>query len=116
MHCRRVSGECRMSEGAFVQRIFVVDGREIACRFYQPEAEGDDFHCRYEIAWAEGLRSRKIHGVDEVQAFLLAMQIAHTELLSAREHDGRQVHGSTSEVLDYPSLTQSVIGILGAPS
>lgn len=104
MHCRRASGECSMSDGAFVQRIFVVDGRETACRFYKPEAEGGDFHCRYEIAWAEGLRSRKIHGVDEVQAFLLAMQIAHTELLSAREHEGRQVSWLNQRSLGLPIL------------
>ena len=45
---------------------------------------------------------RKIHGVDEVQAFLLAMQIAHTELLSAREHDGRQVSWLNQRSLGLP--------------
>jgi hypothetical protein len=32
-----------------------------------------------------------VYGVDAVQALLLAMQIAHTYLLAARERDGRSV-------------------------
>jgi hypothetical protein len=37
-----------------------------------------------------------------VQAFLLAIQIAHTELLSAREHDGRQVSWLNQRSLGLP--------------
>ena len=70
--------------------------------FLPTRSRGRQLHCRYEIAWAEGLRSRKIHGVDEVQAFLLAMQIAHPELLSAREHDGRQVSWLNQRSLGLP--------------
>ncbi|TIV51421.1 MAG: hypothetical protein E5V88_16490 [Mesorhizobium sp.] len=77
---------------SFVQRTFSVDGTEVTCRFFLPEAEqGRDFHCRYEIAWPEGSRSRKAYGIDEVQALLLAMQMAHADLLSERERNGRQV-------------------------
>lgn len=91
-----------MSVDAFVQRIFLVDGRETACRFFKPEAEGNDFQCRYEIDWAEGIRSRQAYGVDDVQAFLLAMQMAHADLLSARENDGRQVAWLDQRSLGLP--------------
>ena len=91
-----------MSAGAFAQRIFLVDGRETVCRFFKPEADGKDFRCRYEIDWMEGLRSRQVYGVDEVQAFLLAMQMAHADLLSARENDGRQVYWLDQRSLGLP--------------
>jgi hypothetical protein len=91
-----------MTADVFVQRIFVVDGREIVCRFFKPEAEGQDCRCRYDLEWTEGLRSRWIYGVDEVQALLLAMQIAHTDLLAARENDGRQVSWLDQRSLGLP--------------
>ncbi|MFK0688258.1 DUF6968 family protein [Mesorhizobium sp. IMUNJ 23033] len=92
-----------MAAVGFVQRTFLVDGREVTCRFSQPEAEeGRDFQCRYEIGWAEGPRSRKACGIDEVQALLLAMQMAHADLLSARESNGRQVSWLDQQSLGLP--------------
>ena len=75
----------------FVERTINVDGQNVSCRFYRPEADGSSFRCRFEIYWPEGVRSKAAGGVDEVQALLLAMQRAHTDLLSARENDGRKV-------------------------
>lgn len=83
----------------FVERFFNVDGHEVICRFFKPEPDGSSFFCRYEIEWPEGVRSKRAGGVDEVQAMLLAMQRAHTDLLAARENDGRAVSW-----LDGPSL------------
>jgi hypothetical protein len=82
-----------MGADAFVQRQFAVDGQEATCRFFKPiaDADGLSFFCHYEIDWPEGTRSKRAGGVDEVQALLLAMERAHTDLLSARENDGRQV-------------------------
>ncbi|TPK00928.1 hypothetical protein FJ872_30255 [Mesorhizobium sp. B2-5-9] len=86
----------------FVRRLFLVDGREVPCCFFRPEPEqGGDFQCRYEIGWTEGMRSRKAYGIDEVQALLLAMQMAHAELLSAREN-GRQVSWLDQRGLGLP--------------
>ena len=82
-----------MPTDAFVQRQFAVDDQVVTCRFFKPEADpdGPSFFCRYEIDWPEGTRSKRAGGVDEVQALLLAMTRAHTDLLSARENDGREV-------------------------
>ena len=80
-----------MSVDAFVERVIEVDGQDIPCRFFKPEADQGSFFCRMEIDWPEGSKSRKIYGVDEVQALLLSMQAAHTDLLVAREIDGRKV-------------------------
>ena len=74
-----------------LERTFTVDGAAICCRFYRPAYDGQDFSCRYEIGWEEGVRTRESWGVDAVQALLLAMQSAHTDLLVARRDHGREV-------------------------
>lgn len=74
-----------------LERIFTVDGVETSCRIFGPAYDGQDFSCRYEIGWNEGVRSRESWGVDAFQALLLAMQAVHTDLLVARKEDGREV-------------------------
>jgi hypothetical protein len=83
----------------FVERTFNVDGQDVPCRFFRPEADDSSFRCRFEIDWPEGRRSKIAGGGDEVQALLLAMQLAHTDLLAARENEGREVSW-----LDEPTL------------
>jgi len=85
-----------------LSRTFDVDGRQVGCRFFQPEQEGGSYFCRYEIDWPEGVRSRRVGGVDEVQAVLLAMQSAHSDFLVAREHDGRLVSFQGRQSLGLP--------------
>ena len=80
-----------MCAEAFMQRMISVDGQDVPCRFFKPQADRGDFCCRYEVAWPEGTQSRTIYGVDEVQAMLLAMQSAHTDFLVAREDEGRNI-------------------------
>ena len=75
----------------FIQRVVVVDGQAVPCRFFKPVPDRGDFRCRIEVLWPEGVYSKEIYGVDEVQALLLAMQTAHTELLVAREHGQRTI-------------------------
>jgi Domain of unknown function (DUF6968) len=87
---------------AIAQRMFTVDGQEVKCRFFPPERDGGSFFCRYEIDWNEGVRTRKIGGVDEVQALVLAMQAAHTDLLAARENEGRRVSWLDRQSLGLP--------------
>jgi hypothetical protein len=91
-----------MSADAFVRRVFTVDGREVACRFFRPEPDCGSFSCRYEIDWPEGARGRSIGGVDDVQALLLAMQSAHLDLLLARRDGGRLVSWMDETRLGLP--------------
>lgn len=86
----------------FVERKVNVDRREVSCRFYRPEPDGSSFRCRFEIDWPEGCRSKVAGGVDEVQALLLAMVHAHTDLLAARENDGREVSWLHERTLGLP--------------
>lgn len=80
-----------MASQPFVKRLFVVDGHDVECRFYQPELDGADRVCRFEIDWPEGPKSVSMSGVDGVQALSLAMQTAHAYLLAARDRHGRVV-------------------------
>ena len=91
-----------MTANAFVQRTFTVDDQDVMCRFFQPEAGDRDFGCRYEIEWPEGLRSRRAYGVDEVQALLLAMEMAHVELLVARNRNARRISWLDQRRLGLP--------------
>jgi hypothetical protein len=87
---------------AFVERTFLADGTELLCRFDRPVSDGQDFSCRYEIAWPDGPRSREVWGVDSVQSLLLAMQTAHGDLLLHRERDGHDVRWLGGKQLGLP--------------
>ena len=94
-----------MAPEPFVKRLFSVDGREVECRFFQPEEDGADSVCRFEIDWPqEGARSRSVYGVDAVQALTLAMKVAHAQLLAARERDRRVVTWLGEEELGLPAV------------
>lgn len=84
------------------QREFDVDGQILTCRFYQPEADGVDFRCNYELDWPEGRRMWRAYGGDAVQAIILAMSSAHADLLAVREKEGRKVTWLNSQSLGLP--------------
>ncbi|WP_421990671.1 DUF6968 family protein [Qipengyuania sp.] len=89
----------------FLERTYLLDGTELTCRFYQPVSDGQDFSCRYEIKWPDGLRSRSAWGVDSVQSLLLAMQAMHSDLLLRRERDGLEVRWLDGRELGLPPLS-----------
>ena len=90
------------STALFVERTVNVDGHDVGVRFFRPAAENGSFFCRFEIDWLEGTRAKRVGGVDEVQALLLAMQIAHTDLLSVRENHGRKISWLNERSLGLP--------------
>ncbi|NBC37592.1 hypothetical protein GTZ99_13640 [Novosphingobium sp. FSY-8] len=89
-------------EAPFIERIFTVNGSPLACRFFQPEADGRDWACRTEIDWPQAPRKRRIMGVDPVQALLLAMAMVHCDLLTAREDLGWDVRWLDDTSLGLP--------------
>jgi len=92
-----------MADDQFIERVFEVDGTEIACRFFTPVADGNDFRCRYSIDHQpDGALTREIWGVDGVQALLLAMQAAHSDVLAWRDQNGRQVRWLGGSGLGLP--------------
>jgi hypothetical protein len=89
----------------FVTRHITVSGKLVACRFWVPEAHGREFRCTYEIDWVDQPPlQQSAYGVDEVQALLLAMQAAHTDLLIERQSRGTEVSWLNQANLDLPLL------------
>ena len=80
-------------------RQYTYDGEPLQCRFCLPVADRTDYYCEYEIDWPTGMRSRKVYGIDAVQALVLAMKAAHTDLLMARKD-----HGVSLQWLDMQQL------------
>jgi|TARA_Y100000815_G_scaffold236192_1_gene229268 hypothetical protein len=86
----------------FVERIFKIDGQNVACRFYRPTQDGTDFSCRYTINLLGKPKERHSYGVDAIQALLLAMKKAHIELLLLRDQKGLRVEWLNEENLGLP--------------
>jgi hypothetical protein len=91
-----------MVEDCFIERTFTVDGKATSCRFYLPREDKGPYRCLLEIDWPEGAKTLSVCGDDGVQSLLLAMIAAHTQLLVARNIDGRVVSLNTSPVLALP--------------
>lgn len=91
-----------MTDDVIARRVFKVDGQEVECRFFKPEEDDGSFFCRVQIAWPEGTKIKRAGGVDEVQALLLGMMSVHTELLVARNMDGRSVEWLDEQSLGLP--------------
>ncbi len=91
-----------MTEDVIARRSFRIDGHDAECRFFRPTEDGGSYFCRYEIDWPEGTKSKRAGGVDEVQALLLGMMVAHTDLLAARNRKGRTVEWLDGQSLGLP--------------
>lgn len=96
-----------MTDNVIARRAFKIDGQRAECRFYSPEEDAGNFFCRVQIDWPEGTKSKRAGGVDEVQALLLGMMLAHTDLLAARNMDGRAIEWLDGESLGLP-VTPSI--------
>jgi hypothetical protein len=94
-----------MTNDVIARRVFQIDGHEAECRFYRPEKDSGSFFCRVQIDWPEGTKNKRAGGVDEVQALLLGMMLAHTDLLAARNMDGRAVKWLDDESFGLPVAT-----------
>lgn len=91
-----------MTDDVIARRVFKIDGQQAECRFYRPKDDAGSFFCRVQIDWPEGTKNKRAGGVDEVQALLLAMMLAHTDLLAARNMDGRVIEWLDSQSLGLP--------------
>lgn len=96
-----------MADEVIARRTFKIDGHDAECLFFKPDEDRGSYFCRYQIEWPEGAKMRRAGGVDEVQALLLGMMNAHTDLLAARNMDGRRIEWLDGESLGLP-VTPSV--------
>jgi hypothetical protein len=58
----------------------------VMVRLHAPTRANSDWSCRYEIDWPEGLRSAAVHGMDGMQALILALQCIGSELYASKHH------------------------------
>ena len=73
-----------MDKIPFVERKFDLNGGVLAVRFHAPIKMPDgEFRCCWSIAWPEQEVCRYACGEDGVQALLLAMRVAHSELVES---------------------------------
>lgn len=76
-----------MRDDVFVERQFDNGGTPVVCRFFQPTLQpGREYQCRWSIDWTNGRSDRHAHGIDSIQALLLAMRTAHTELVESEPY------------------------------
>jgi hypothetical protein len=61
-------------------------GIDIEVRLFAPVFIGPDWSCRFEIDWPESTRAMSIHGIDAMQALILALQVIGAELYTSRYH------------------------------
>jgi hypothetical protein len=69
--------------------------------------DAETFFCQVQIDRPEGTNNKRAGGVDEVQALLLGMVLAHTDLLAARNMEGRTVEWLDDQSLGLP-VTPSI--------
>ena len=55
-------------------------------RVYSPKQAQGSWACRYEIDWPEGRHEMEAHGVDSVQALLIALQLIGVTLYASAHH------------------------------
>ena len=92
-----------MTDAAFVERRFDSEGRPVVCRFLEPTLQpGGEYQCRWSIDWGDGERTRRAHGIDSVQALLLAMRSAHTELVESEAYEQGRLTYLNQRDLDLP--------------
>jgi hypothetical protein len=59
---------------------------EVPVSIYQPIDKADHWRCEYEIGWPDRRKNFAAHGIDAVQALLLATQMVGVELYASDAH------------------------------
>jgi hypothetical protein len=67
------------------RRLELLEGGEVLVRFFAPVQAEVDYTCRYQIVWPDREREFRGHGIDGLQALLLAIQMARADLLHSPE-------------------------------
>ncbi|WP_058833610.1 DUF6968 family protein [Luteimonas abyssi] len=87
----------------FVQRVFELDGRALAVRFFAPRREPTgEYCCAWTIAWPDGAAEDRTFGEDAVQALMLAMQAAHMDLTGSAVYQAGRLTLWGQHDLDLP--------------
>jgi hypothetical protein len=98
-----LSRDMMMNDAFIERRMELGEASEVVLRFARPIPHGQDFRCEYAIIWPSGTRStRAFFGVDAVQALIVAMKAAHSELLASAEARSGQLQWLGTPDLGLP--------------
>lgn len=81
----------------FVEREFEIGDDRVICRFYQPTltpkhiAPNGEYRCDYTISWPHRGRRSYAVGIDSIQALVLAMRSAFSDLEVSEEYESGQL-------------------------
>jgi hypothetical protein len=59
----------------------------VPIQLFAPVENGKSWSCRYQITWPEKTRAMSIHGIDAMQAVVLALQTIGAELYASKYHE-----------------------------
>ena len=92
-----------MTDEPFIERNFESGSATITTRFLKPAlAPGGEYQCRWAIHWPDRVQQRYACGVDGVQALMLAMKSAHTELMESDLYKSGKLTYANQYDLDLP--------------
>lgn len=60
--------------------------RTVEVRIFAPQITESDWSCRYEIDWPHAQRAFQAHGLDAMQALILALQMIGAEIYASAYH------------------------------
>jgi hypothetical protein len=63
----------------------------VAVRIFTPQPHENHWSCAYEIDWPEGKREFAAHGVDSMQALILALKMIGSEIYTSDYHKTRKL-------------------------
>jgi len=64
---------------------------DVAVRIFAPQLSQGSWSCNYEIDWPEGTRKGAAHGLDSVQALLLALKMIGAEIYTSDYHKAKNL-------------------------
>ncbi|MGO4525317.1 hypothetical protein AB4097_10690 [Microvirga sp. 2MCAF35] len=67
----------------------------VPVRLYAPEGGGKHWSCRFSIGWPDGVDEDTSHGVDQVQAIILALQTISARLYLSDYHQSGGLYFET---------------------
>lgn len=64
---------------------------EIPIRVFAPETMAENWICRIEIGWPDGMTKMEVGGVDAVQSLYLALQVIGAQIYASDHHASGQL-------------------------
>lgn len=74
--------------------------QKVTIFFSEPAKTGNDFACRYQILGLSNVVDKTIYGIDQLQAFLLAVASARFVLLNSVEYRNGQIYWLDEDNMD----------------